>query len=333
MDRILHQKVHVGISACMFGAKVRYNGKGWDMVSHIGREKGDFIWHPVCPEVLAGLGVPRSAIRVAGVSGKEVWDGNSSVLTRGGMNISQHMMAGAMRGMEALEASQVEAFIYMEGSPSCGVYRTSLKNKRIGKPPGVFGAKLLEKQWFLIPAQDLQSPVRWWDWRRRLHAFVWLKHMDIEDVATLFEVWHTLKFLCQEIDEKQARDLGSKLAHFSKKTPVEDLQNVKWAILNILRSPSTVSKIANRLWKHYVYLRKELDIKVDQIKKPTDVRGMHKIAEELLLLERIAWKSGTFFASSPILYRGNRVAGNKKVVSKAKVDVPEESPEESPEDL
>lgn len=31
MDTVLKEKINLGISACMYGCKVRYNKKGWNM--------------------------------------------------------------------------------------------------------------------------------------------------------------------------------------------------------------------------------------------------------------------------------------------------------------
>lgn len=132
MPYILNEKIKIGISACCFAARVRYNWKGWDKIAPLEREKDDFTWMPVCPEVMSGL------------------------------------------------------------------------NKRLGKPPGTFGSLLLKENLFLIPAQDLESPIKWWDWRRRLHAFAWLKRKEIKNKKELYEIWHNFKFLCREINRKEA---------------------------------------------------------------------------------------------------------------------------------
>jgi len=34
---ILTQKISIGISLCCMGGPVRYNGKGFDMLAHLGR--------------------------------------------------------------------------------------------------------------------------------------------------------------------------------------------------------------------------------------------------------------------------------------------------------
>lgn len=60
------EKIRIGISACLLGEKVRYDGgHKWDrfITGTLGKYV-DFV--PVCPEVECGLGIPREAMRLAG---------------------------------------------------------------------------------------------------------------------------------------------------------------------------------------------------------------------------------------------------------------------------
>lgn len=306
MTNIIEKKINIGISACMYGAKVRYNKKGWDMLGYLKREVADFIWHPVCPEVMSGMGVPRNPISLRGGNGHDFWNGSAKIKSRSGKNVGELMKFGCSCCMETLKRAGVYIYIFMEGSPSCGVYRTTLKNHRLGHPPGVFGSLLLNEEFFLIPAQDLQSPIKWWDWRRRLQAFIWLKELDIDSKETLYTMWHTLKFLCQEIDEVSSRKLGNEIANFSKEVDRDTFKEIRRRILLMLRKPSSLNKIKQSLWKNYSFLRKNKNIQVEGILDPTMMRNMHHIAEELLNIERAAYEYGTFFGSAPIAYRPSR---------------------------
>lgn len=304
METILKEKIQLGISACMFGCKVRYNKKGWNMADLFGREQTYFTWHPVCPETMSGMGIPRSPIRVVGDSGADVLTKNAVIKNREGKDVTESLLAGCNACMDTLKRAGVYAYVYMEGSPSCGVYRTTLKNKRLGKPPGVFGAMLLEEGFFLIPAADLQSPVRRWDWRRRLHAFAWLKEVEINTKNDLFEMWHIIKFLCQEIDEIKAREIGKKIAESPKGFDREFTEGIRNEALLILRKPSSLEKIKNRLWKHYIFLKRNINEEIENIMEPTDMRNMNHIADELIMMERKSHEAGILFGAAPILYKG-----------------------------
>ena len=56
----------VGISACLLGERVRWDGRD-KRDRFLVDALGPFVeWIPVCPEVEIGLGVPRDPIRLAG---------------------------------------------------------------------------------------------------------------------------------------------------------------------------------------------------------------------------------------------------------------------------
>ena len=303
MERILQDKVVLGVSGCNFGAPYRYNRKGWDRVSQLKREQQNFIWHPVCPEVLAGLGVPREPIRLAGGNGEDIWNGHGRVINRKGRDVTEELKEACMHTLNVLKKAGAIGYVFMEGSPTCGVYRTSLRNRRLGKPPGIFGALLLKEGFFLIPAVDLDSPLRWWDWRRRLHAFVWVDRQDINSKQDLYNVWYTVKFLCQELNESAAREIGRKLAALPRGFNKQEVSVFKTQIQSILRQPSSVNRIKQRLWKSYLYHRRK-DIESGDLVLPPEIpRNITHITNELLSMERQVYEAGNFFSSAPIIYR------------------------------
>lgn len=303
---ILLEKPRLGISACCMSCPVRYNAKGFDMLKHLGREKGDFIWNPVCPECQAGLGVMRDPIHISGADGAAVWNQEATIRSRQGRDVTEDVREGARQCMAVLDRAGVKAFVYMDGSPTCGVYRTTLKKQNRGKPPGVFGALLYEHGFFLIPALDMQSPLRWWDWRRRLLAFLWLQDIPLPDRSTLYAVWYRMKFLCQELDNVQARALGHEIAQWTGRLTTEQAEQFRQQIGDLLRRPSTTARMTNSLWKNYSHYKKETGREIPEINRPDQLRNVTTIAREMILMERAAAESGLVFGTSPVLYSGKR---------------------------
>lgn len=303
---VITEKIRIGISSCCMGSPVRYNAKGIDVLQGIGREKADFIWCPVCPECMAGLGVPRNPVHLSGGDGNAVWKGEARVKSRGGSDVTDAMQQGCHSCLETLHRCNTVAFVYMDGSPSCGVYRTSLKNQRRGNPPGVFGAMLLEQGYFLIPSTDLQSPLKWWDWRRRLLAFHWLSSVQLETMQDVYEMWYRMKFLCQELDNTWARAMGKQLAEMSLSEHPEFIEQFRKELLEILRKPSDTKRITNSLWKHYSHYRKSRGRTVQDIHSPEFRRNMTTIAQELIRMERTAFEDDYLFGASPVIYRDAR---------------------------
>ncbi len=299
MENYIVSKIKVGISACQFGANVRYNGKGWDMTDYLKREKNEFIWYPMCPELQSGLGVPRVSISLRGGNGDDFWEGNAHIKNRDGLLLDDKIKKGSLICYDQLKEENIDVFIFMEGSPSCGVYRTSLKGQRMGKPPGIFGSLLLKEQIFLIPAVDLQSPIKWWDWRRRMYAYVWLKYKNFSKINELYNAWHIVKFLCQEINRKEADEIGKALANLTEYNE-ENLKIFQNKMLEMLRRPSDIRKIKQSLWKNYSWLKKKRGLFVDEVMEPTNIRNMAHIAHELIKLEIVSRDNNELFGASPI---------------------------------
>ena len=59
-----HRPVRVGISSCLLGERVRFDG-GHKRDAFLTGVFGRFVeWVPVCPEVECGLGTPRESMRL-----------------------------------------------------------------------------------------------------------------------------------------------------------------------------------------------------------------------------------------------------------------------------
>jgi len=303
MTYIIKEKIHVGISACNYGAMVRWNHKGWDRIGALGRERTSFVWTPVCPEVNGGLGVTRMPVRLVGGNGDEFWKSKARMKNRSGQDVTEQAMQGVLDSMDIIKRAGVEAFVFMEGSPTCGVYRTTLKNKRLGKPPGIFGSLLLKEDLFLIPALDLLSPVKWWDWRRRLHAFVWLKRTTISKKKEIYDIWYHMKFLCQEADDRRAREIGRKLAAMPRKFDRAFAEAWRKEVLQLLRRPSTIPRIVSIMQKHLAHYRKHFNPDAKELKPPRSDMARRKILAELLEMEKRAVKEDYTFAGAPVIHR------------------------------
>ncbi len=59
-------KIKIGISSCLLGNNVRWNG-GHQRDRYLTDTLGQYVeWVPVCPEVEVGLGIPRETLRLVG---------------------------------------------------------------------------------------------------------------------------------------------------------------------------------------------------------------------------------------------------------------------------
>ena len=311
MPGLITSKVRLGISACVYRCPVRYNGRSLDGLAGLGRERSDFVFTPVCPECLAGLGVPRDPIHLTG-TGHEVLAGEAKVRDRRGHDVTEQVVAGARVALETLERARVQAVIVRESSPTCGLAKARVGRRRQAETgSGVFGAMLLDSGWFLIPDEALASPVKWWDWRRRMHAWLWLKDRPLATSRDLYDAWHVLKFVVQEIDRPLADRIGRSLAALPKHPPAEQLEALRGEILEALRRPSTLPRIRQAMWKTYVHAKKKgqldgVDLHELTVSSPEVIANSTTIARELLLMERVSFENDLLFGTTPVLARDRR---------------------------
>lgn len=63
---MLESRPKIGISSCLLGEKVRYDGQH-KRDSFLVGTLGEFVeWVPVCPEVECGLPIPRESMHIEG---------------------------------------------------------------------------------------------------------------------------------------------------------------------------------------------------------------------------------------------------------------------------
>ena len=135
--------VRVGISACLLGAEVRYDG-GHKRHEFLTDTFGRFVeWVPVCPEVESGFGTPREPMRLVRV-GRDV-----RVLTvKTVRDVTDELDRYASRRIDELATEDLSGYVLKKDSPSCGlervkVYDTNEVPTRSGR--GRFADHLVER--------------------------------------------------------------------------------------------------------------------------------------------------------------------------------------------
>ena len=118
-------KIKIGISACLLGDHVRYNG-GHQLDRYVRDTLGQFFdFLPVCPEVECGLPVPREAMRLVGDPS------DPKLLTnRTGIDHTQRMVSWAKRRVTELEKEALCGFIFKKDSPSSGMQRVKVYSEK-----------------------------------------------------------------------------------------------------------------------------------------------------------------------------------------------------------
>lgn len=145
-------KPKVGVSACLLGERVRYDGdhrRDRFVVEELGAR---FLWVPVCPEVEAGFGVPRETLQLEGEAAAPRMVTTATRVDRTGALIAW------TRGRLAGLPGDLSGFIFKRGSPSCGPRGVKLLPAGGAGEPQPVAAGLFARAWIDahpdLPAAD-----------------------------------------------------------------------------------------------------------------------------------------------------------------------------------
>ena len=135
----------VVVSACLLGENCKYNGGNNESAAVRAYVNGREVI-AVCPECLAGLGVPRPPIEIVG----------DDVKTGDGRSVGQALRSAIDQILSQLEHEDVECAILKSRSPTCGVkqvYDGTFSGKLVDGM-GVLAAALKEKGYLVIDSED-----------------------------------------------------------------------------------------------------------------------------------------------------------------------------------
>ncbi|BDQ33166.1 YbgA family protein [Pseudodesulfovibrio portus] len=147
------EPIRIGISACLLGEKVRYDGQGAHAKHLTGVFADSFEYHPVCPEVGCGMGVPREAVRLVGTRENPRLKGRQT-----GRDWTDAMRDWAEGIWPELEKKRLCGFIFKAKSPSSGITRIKVYPESGGQPVsyagvGLFAGMVMER-FPLLPVED-----------------------------------------------------------------------------------------------------------------------------------------------------------------------------------
>ena len=114
----------VGVSACLLGNEVRFDG-GHKRSRFITDElAGYFDFVSYCPEVAIGMGIPRQPIRLVG----DPDNPQATGVRDPGLDVTQPLRAYGQ--VIAGKIDDLRGFIFKKDSPSCGMERVKLYNDK-----------------------------------------------------------------------------------------------------------------------------------------------------------------------------------------------------------
>lgn len=255
MDKPL--KIRIGVSACLLGQPVRYDGQHKHdhyITDTLGRYF-DFV--AVCPEVECGLGVPRESMRLVGDPAAP-----RLVTTRTGIDLTDRMVKWAAQRVKALEPEDLHGFIFKSRSPSSGMENVKVYNDKGmvgGKSPGLFG-KAFQEHFPTLPCEDegrlndvdlrenfIERVFTLWRFRQAVGA--------APRLSTLMDFHARNKLLIQSHHESLMREMGRELAALKPAQARAHIPVYEAKLMRAMKALATVAKHTNILQHMLGYLR------------------------------------------------------------------------------
>jgi len=254
------EEIAVGVSACLLGDKVRFDG-GHKRDGYVADTLGRYFrFVAVCPELDIGLGVPRETLRL-------VRTGNAirMIAPASGTDHTATMRAYATRRVRQLRDLGLRGYILKKNSPSCGM--TRVKTYTDGGMPapsdrGLFADALMT----VLPILPVEEEGRLNDPRLR-ESFI-VRVFAYDRVTRLFEGrWRLADLVGFQAREKlllmahapeAQRRLGRIVADAKRldRSVVRDRYTEEF--MTALAKPATVRRHVNTLQHMLGYFRDRL---------------------------------------------------------------------------
>jgi len=253
-------RIRLGVSACLLGQEVRYDGQhklDRFLVETLGKYV-DYV--PVCPEVECGLGVPREAMRLVGDP-----EAPRLVTQTTKKDLTKQMLDWVARRLDELAGENLSGFIFKSKSPSSGMERVKIYNEEgavVARGAGLF-ARAFIKRFPLLPVEDegrLSDPDLRENFIERIFALG--RYRDAmaggASLDALMRFHASQKYLLMAHSEVHARKLGKMLAGGKGRRVDLFRADYERVLLEALRLNATPRKHVNVLQHMMGYFKSSL---------------------------------------------------------------------------
>jgi len=254
------EKIKLGISTCLLGEKVRFDGgHKWDRF--LTDTLGQYVEYvPVCPEFECGFGIPRESFRLVGDPKNP-----RLVTSRTKQDHTERMVQWAEKRVGDLEGENLCGYIFKGGSPSSGMERVKVYDQN-GVPAkigvGIF-ARVFMEHFPLLPVEEegrLNDPKLRENFIERIFALKrWREAMEEKKNIRSLIAFHTQhKLLILSHSPKHYQMMG-KLVAKAKEIPWKNLrEEYQGLLLEALSLKTTPQKNSNVLQHIMGYFKDQL---------------------------------------------------------------------------
>jgi len=260
MDTSFATTISVGVSSCLIGERVRWNG-GHQLNHFIKDILGSFFkFVPVCPEFECGLGVPREPLRLVG---DPLLPRMLTNKTR--VDITERMNEWAVNRVKELESMDLCGFIFKSKSPSSGLYKVKVYNDKgypVNQGTGLF-ARAFVNAFPLVPVEEdgrlCDDAIRE-NFIERIFVFKrWRDFVKKDKQVKHIMDFHTRhKYLIMSHSPKHYSLMGRLVAGIKQETYYEDMKTYEVMLTEAMTLKATVAKHVNVLHHLAGYFKRHM---------------------------------------------------------------------------
>ncbi|MDD1636108.1 MAG: DUF523 and DUF1722 domain-containing protein [Methylococcaceae bacterium] len=214
------KKIPIGISSCLLGQQVRFDGSHKRDAYIVGTLSEYFEFHPFCPEVAIGLGIPRPTIHLVKIDNATRCVGIKDPT----LDVTDRLRDYAEQQKDS--HAELCGYILKKDSPSCGMERVKVY---AGNQPhrngfGIYAQEMMRNN-PLLPVEETRFHAR--------HKLIIMSHADY-------------------------REMGQLLAGLTKDNLLQVAERYILQLMNTLKTVVSRSNHVNVLQHIQGYLKKEL---------------------------------------------------------------------------
>ncbi len=266
----------VGISTCLLGENVRYDG-GHARDRFLTDTFGKFVeWVPVCPEVETGLGTPREAVHLVGDPADP-----RLVFVKSGGDVTARMKRWAKKKLKELEKEDLVGFIFKSRSPSSGMERIKVFDEK-GMPHMVgtgIWARAFMDHFPLLPVEDegrLHDPGIRENFIERVFCLARyrgsMRPRRSRGALVDFHSRHKLQIMAHS--PKLLKEMGALVAHASERKLEDVYAEYETLLMKALGLHATTGKNTNVLQHALGYFKRTLS--ADEKREMLEVVSAYK---------------------------------------------------------
>ena len=280
----MDESIRIGISSCLLGNRVRYDGEHQHdryITDTLGKY---FEFVPVCPEEECGLGVPREPMHLFGDPE------NPRLVTRKtGKDLTERMLNWARKRVRELEEENLHGFIFKGRSPSSGMERVKVygpDNRVTRNGVGMFAREFMQ-HFPLLPVEE-DGQLHDIHFRENFIERIFVHNRWRSLVAGKktrgglvdFHAVHKLQIMSHS--ETHYRAMGRLVAHVKEKPVGALYSEYENLLVAALRLKTTVKKNTNVLLHMLGYFKKQLSS--DEKKEMLEIIEQYRSASVPLIV-------------------------------------------------